>query len=127
MEKEKVRGMVQYGLIAVILVFAVISLWPAKEEKNVTVKMDDSQIKYTGDVKKQKFNGPGELTYGNGDHYKGNFSEGRFDGKGEFYSKDGWNYKGEFKKGIANGQGVLKLDSGSEYKGQFKNGEFVKK
>lgn len=127
MEKEKLARLVQYGLLVVIVAFAVVSLLPPKEEKNVTVKMDDAQISYTGDVKKQKFNGPGELKYANGDQYKGNFTEGRFDGKGEFYSKDGWNYMGEFKAGVANGQGVLKLDSGSEYKGQFKNGEFVKK
>ncbi|MCM0599084.1 MORN repeat-containing protein [Periweissella fabalis] len=87
-------------LVAVVGIVALgfISLAPQKPTQQ-TVTLDHGQLKYTGAIANNKFNGQGTLQVQNQGSYTGNFADGRFKGLGEFTAKQGWRLQGDFNNG----------------------------
>jgi len=54
--------------------------------------------KYVGNWINDKINGPGVVTWPNGDRYEGNFIDGDMNGNGIFYYADGKKYVGNLVK-----------------------------
>lgn len=117
----------QILMLVVIVVSGILSMQPIKDEKNVTMTLDQGKLKYTGDLVERRFSGQGTLTFHDGSVYTGSFKNGYFNGKGDFKAKDGWHYVGDFKNGKAEGQGTLTVETGAIYKGKFIDGEYQEK
>ena len=81
-------------------------------------------IKYVGEIKNNKFNGQGALTFpGTGKKsgkYVGEFKNGNYYGQGTLTSGEN-KYVGEFKNGKSHGQGVMTYPDGKIEKGIWKN------
>ena len=66
--------------------------------------------------------GPGEISYTNGESYVGGFSEGVFNGVGTYYYLDGSRFDGIWLEGTINGEGTLYNADGSLISGNFIDG-----
>ncbi|MBR6796628.1 MAG: nucleotidyltransferase family protein [Clostridia bacterium] len=66
--------------------------------------------------------GPGEISYTNGESYVGGFSEGVFNGVGTYYYLDGSCFDGIWLEGTINGEGTLYNADGSLISGNFIDG-----
>lgn len=106
---------------------------------------------FSGEFKKGQINGPGEVSYANGDKFVGILTNGKKQ-TGTYYYNDGSNYEGPFEKGkphgfgryvfgkkskfpgqiyegfrqmgLMHGEGFLTFNSGSSYRGGFMNNVF---
>lgn len=126
-EKKRLVQAGQIVMVAIIIICAIFSMKPLKDEKGAKVALDQGKLNYTGDLVRRKFNGKGTLKFADGSVYTGTFKDGYFNGQGDFQAKDGWHYVGGFKKGKAQGKGVLTLETGAIYKGQFEDGVYQEK
>lgn len=78
--------------------------------------------KYTGEFKKDKKNGKGEIVFFSGDKYIGEFKDNKFCGYGHYIWKDGQDYKGYYLNGKFHGEGYHKWGDNEYYHGNYKNG-----
>ena len=88
-------------------------------------KQKNSNIKYNGYYKNDKYDGNGILYYENGEYYKGEFKDNYFDGRGyECLSDGSLRYNGYFVKNIYEGKGIFFNYKEKEYYfGVWKNGK----
>lgn len=95
------QHMKQYVAIAGLMVMAgVYAFLPQAPNRTVSAYPLGKDLRYTGNLKENLFDGQGTLRSPSG-IYEGHFSEGRFSGDGNFQSVDGWQYSANFipKKG----------------------------
>ena len=76
---------------------------------------------YTGELKDDKRNGQGTLTFPDGETYSGTWKDDKYNGQGTLTFADGNTYTGEFRDGKYNGQGTLTFADGTTYTGEFKD------
>ena len=123
---------------------------PSPTPTPVTTEKYENGDVYEGELKDDKRNGQGKMTYANGDAYEGTWVDGQRSGEGtytwadstedvpHFYTglwmndkkngqgimnfANGGVYKGEFVDDKLNGQGILTWADGDVYKGEFKDG-----
>lgn len=67
-------------------------------------------------------NGPGSVTFKNGNKYQGNFYNGLLNGTGKFTWANGIIYEGEFTDNRITGKGLYSWPDGSVYEGEVKDG-----
>ncbi len=79
---------------------------------------------YSGEYKKDLFNGKGRLEFIDGSIYEGEFKSNKINGYGKIFFKDGSIYKGEFKNNLMDGKGILKDKNGNIQKVIYKKGIF---
>lgn len=77
---------------------------------------------YTGYLLDNVPDGPGEISYTNGESYVGGFSNGVFNGVGTYYYLDGSRFEGIWLDGMINGEGTLYNADGSLISGNFIDG-----
>ncbi len=83
-------------------------------------KGKDEGTVFEGEFKAGKpVNGPGTVTYKQGDVFKGDTKKGHPDGKGKIEYKNGNKYEGDFKAGLRAGFGTETLKNGDKYEGQW--------
>ena len=80
----------------------------------------ETQPKYQGQVKDEKPNGLGFMTYPNGVKYLGSWKDGENNGEGTMTYSDGSKYVGEWKNGKRNGQGTFTFPNGNKGIGEFR-------
>lgn len=119
--RKKVERLAYIG-VALMSLTLLLSL----TKRTATIKLDQGQLVYQGQVGNHRPDGKGVLEYANGDRYEGQFKNGVFHGKGTFKSHAGWTYNGEFKNGQADGKGVLQTEDKAVYEGTFKQGIYQK-
>ena len=79
---------------------------------------------YTGELKDDKRNGQGTLTYADGSSYIGTWKTDKRNGQGTLTFANGNTYTGEFKEDKFNGHGTLRWVDGATYTGEFKDGKY---
>ena len=79
---------------------------------------------YSGEYKKDLFNGKGRLEFIDGSIYEGEFKSNKINGYGKIFFKDGSIYQGEFKNNLMDGKGILKDKNGNIQKVLYKKGTF---
>lgn len=118
MDNKKFNSFFAYfvGILMVISFIYILFLLKPKKVSNYKVAKD---IRYSGEIVKNKLNGKGELTTPEG-KYIGEFKDSRFDGLGKF-AGDNFIYFSKFNKNKANKNIKIKLKDGYIYK-KVKNG-----
>ena len=118
MDNKKFNSFFAYfvGILMVISFIYILFLLKPKKVSNYKVAKD---IRYRGEIVKNKLNGKGELTTPEG-KYIGEFKDSRFDGLGKF-AGDNFIYFSKFNKNKANKNIKIKLKDGYIYK-KVKNG-----
>ena len=118
MDNKKFNSFFAYfvGILMVISFIYILFLLKPKKVSNYKVAKD---IRYSGEIVKNKLNGKGELTTPEG-KYIGEFKNSRFDGLGKFVGDD-FTYFSKFNKNKANKDIKIKLNDGYIYK-KVKNG-----
>lgn len=119
------RPLVELIVLATALVLG-LSVYTLGGKTKGTLTYNDGQLTYVGEIKNNRMNGQGTLTYANGDVYDGEFVNGVFNGQGKFTSNKGWTYEGEFRSGQPHGEGKLTAKDKTVYKGKFKQGIYQK-
>ncbi len=79
--------------------------------------------KYEGELKDDKPNGQGTLTYPDGRKYEGQWKNGKQEGQGTYNYTRGKIYEGQWKNGKRNGQGTYTYPDGGKYVGEWKDGK----
>lgn len=99
--------------LAIMLISAIyiLTINRSYEVKNYDLSND---YRYTGQVKRDKFNGSGVLQGPNG-NFKGEFKDGRFGGKGIFVGED-FTYLANFDYTSTNKDIIIQLSNGEIYK-----------
>ena len=99
MDNKKFNSFFAYfvGILMVISFIYILFLLKPKKVSNYKVAKD---IRYSGEIVKNKLNGKGELTTPEG-KYIGEFKDSRFDGLGKF-AGDNFIYFSKFNKNKAN-------------------------
>jgi hypothetical protein len=123
MKKITPRQLGELLAVVVIVVFAVISLRPQRQQVTA-YPLNEKTMTYTGKLAKHKFTGKGTLKFKNHDYYVGYFKAGRFNGTGTFVSHEGWRYQGHFKAGSPAGSGKLTLQH-KVIQGRVKDGKLI--
>ncbi len=118
MDNKKFNSFFAYfvGILMVISFIYILFLLKPKKVSNYKVAKD---IRYSGEIVKNKLNGKGDLTTPEG-KYIGEFKDSRFDGLGKF-AGDNFIYFSKFNKNKANKNIKIKLKDGYIYK-KVKNG-----
>lgn len=118
MDNKKFNSFFAYfvGILMVISFIYILFLLKPKKVSNYKVEKD---IRYSGEIVKNKLNGKGDLTTPEG-KYIGEFKDSRFDGLGKFVGDD-FTYFSKFNKNKANKDIKIKLKDGYIYK-KVKNG-----
>lgn len=118
MDNKKFNSFFAYfvGILMVISFIYILFLLKPKKVSNYKVAKD---IRYSGEIVKNKLNGKGNLTTPEG-KYIGEFKDSRFDGVGKFVG-DNFIYVSKFNKSKANKDIKIKLKDGYIYK-KVKNG-----
>jgi hypothetical protein len=80
--------------------------------------------KYEGELIEGLREGPGVLTWANGDTYTGNFHAGLRSGHGVFKQSDGLTYDGEWRLSRRHGQGAQSWPNGDHYSGAWQSDVF---
>jgi hypothetical protein len=80
--------------------------------------------KYKGELVEGLREGPGVLTWANGDTYTGNFHAGLRSGRGVFKQSDGLTYDGEWRLSRRHGQGAQSWPNGDHYSGAWQSDVF---
>jgi len=83
----------------------------------------ETQPKYQGQVKDEKPNGLGFMTYPNGVKYLGSWKDGEKNGEGTMTYSDGSKYVGEWKNGKRWNGTEYDKDGNIQYK--YVNGEYI--
>ena len=78
---------------------------------------------YIGDFKNDKYDGQGEVKWGEGWYYIGSFVEGKMRGRGVLTQNDDYRYEGDFVDNKKEGKGTEKSDNGV-YIGGFHNDRY---
>lgn len=120
----KTRNIIQVIVVVILLIAAVYSLTPDKQQRHQQLTLDNGRIVYQGGLFKHKFNGSGTVKFKNHDRYVGHFVNGEFSGNGKFISHDHWEFDGKFNKNLPDGHGILKVNKQS-YQATFKKGELI--
>ncbi len=77
-------------------------------------------LKYAGNFAAGKYDGTGELYFGDGTVYKGEFSQGKRSGQGRLFDGDVLVSEGTYAEGCLEGEGVAYHPNGKEkYRGAF--------
>ena len=79
------------------------------------------RVLYTGQWRRDKFDGDGTRFYDNGDHYEGGFRDGVKSGRGVMAYANGDVYEGGWLDDRRHGQGRLRLANGYVYEGAFES------
>lgn len=118
MDNKKFNSFFAYfvGILMVISFIYILFLLKPKKVSNYKVAKD---IRYSGEIVKNKLNGKGNLTTPEG-KYIGEFKDSRFDGLGKFAGNN-FIYFSKFNKNKANKDIKIKLKDGYIYK-KVKNG-----
>lgn len=118
MDNKKFNSFFAYfvGILMVISFIYILFLLKPKKVSNYKVAKD---IRYSGEIVKNKLNGKGNLTTPEG-KYIGEFKDSRFDEVGKFVGND-FTYFSKFNKNKANKDIKIKLNDGYIYK-KVKNG-----
>lgn len=72
-EKKRLVQAGQIMMVAIIIICAIFSMQPLKDEKGAKVALDQGKLNYTGDLVRRKFNGKGTLKFADGSVYTGTF------------------------------------------------------
>lgn len=97
----------------------------AEGEGVLIMKRDGKQLsRYEGGLVRGLRQGPGYMTYANGDQYEGGFKDSRREGKGVYLSADGDEMQGDWKNGMLDGIASATYASGGRYDGGWKENEF---
>ncbi|MGO3468887.1 MAG: hypothetical protein ACTIMJ_06120 [Weissella hellenica] len=120
----KIRNILQSLVVIILIIAAIYSLLPERQQPRAQLTLDSGKIVYHGDVFKEKFNGLGTIKFKNKDQYRGHFIDGKFEGQGKFISHESWQYQGTFKNNLPDGKGVLTIDK-HKYRVTFKKGELI--
>ena len=111
-----------------IIIFCLKKTSPNRNRKRKRkLYYPNGNIKYIGDIKRNKLEGKGIFYYKNGNiGYEGDFVNNKFEGKGILYNKKGnIGYKGDFVNNKFEGKGMLYDDNGNIiYKGDFVDNKF---
>jgi hypothetical protein len=75
---------------------------------------------YDGNWHNDRRHGPGKMTYSAGGSYVGGFKEGKMSGTGKMEYANGELYYGDFKDSKREGSGIHTWPNGSAYKGNWK-------
>ncbi|MDU2202409.1 MAG: hypothetical protein E7E32_04660 [Anaerococcus hydrogenalis] len=118
MDNKKFNSFFAYfvGILMVISFIYILFLLKPKKASNYKVAKD---IRYSGEIVKNKLNGKGDLTTAEG-KYIGEFKDSRFDGVGKFVGNN-FIYFSKFNKNKTNKDIKIKLKDGYIYK-KVKNG-----
>ncbi|MBV8603358.1 MAG: hypothetical protein JO224_01610 [Pelomonas sp.] len=81
--------------------------------------------RYTGAMKRGRFDGPGVVRTASGETYEGTFVDGSREGEGVYTWSTGDRYEGHFLKDTLNGHGVLHKADGIDIEGEFTGGSLV--
>lgn len=80
---------------------------------------------YVGDLNTEgQLEGPGRMSWSNGDQYDGEFLAGLMHGKGTFISTYSGTYKGDYVRGRMEGRGLFTYPDGSHYEGELAGNQF---
>ncbi|MDU2582512.1 MAG: hypothetical protein E7C82_02300 [Anaerococcus hydrogenalis] len=118
MDNKKFNSFFAYFVGILMVISFIYILFLLKPKKVFTYKVA-KDIRYSGEIVKNKLNGKGNLTTPEG-KYIGEFKDSRFDGLGKFVGDD-FTYFSKFNKNKANKDIKIKLKDGYIYK-KVKNG-----
>ena len=93
-------------------------------DKNNFEEILTTNSRYYGVVENNMPNGPGTMSFNDGEIHKGRFVNGKLHGYGTQIGgkdKSGWTYTGDFVNGIKHGHGKESNGDGSHYKGAWEN------
>ncbi|HEX3036090.1 MAG TPA: peptidylprolyl isomerase, partial [Thermodesulfobacteriota bacterium] len=79
--------------------------------------------KYEGELKNDRFEGNGTMTWSDGSKYVGEWKDDQRHGEGTMTWSDGTKYVGEWKNDEREGKGILTFANGDKYEGEFKDDE----
>ena len=109
-------------LVALSTLIATVLYWRQLAVRIAPDALLPDGSRYQGQIVNGRFEGRGQLLFGNGDIYEGGFVNGLMQGRGQLKFANGDVYIGEFHRGNFHGKGELHEHSGDLYVGDFVQG-----